>query len=168
MTDRLGWRLKLGILVPAFNTTVQPELESMRPPGVTNHVARIEMQDLPLTSNDDQEMVIRNLGDDLFGAIRRVMIAKPAAVIVGISIPTFWGGVEGAGALLHRLEDAAGVPCIMGSVASVEALRLYPECTRTRRSNAVSAHRGCAGEPVSIRIWLCSKGARFPEAAIES
>jgi maleate isomerase len=130
MTDRLGWRLKLGVLVPAFNTTVQPELENMRPPGVTNHVARIEMPDLPLTSNDDQEMVVRSLGDDLFGAMRRVMIAKPAAVILGISIPTFWGGVEGAGALLHRLEDAAGVPCIMGSVASVRALRLYPECTR--------------------------------------
>jgi maleate isomerase len=130
MTDRLGWRLKLGVLVPAFNTTVQPELESMRPAGVTNHVARIEMPDLPLASDDDQEKVIRSLGDDLFGALRRVMIAKPAAIILGISIPTFWGGVVGGRSIRHRLEDAAGVPCILGSEASVEALRQFPGHTR--------------------------------------
>ncbi len=69
MNDRLGWRLKLGVLVPAFNTTVQPELEAMRPAGVTNHVARIEIPDFPLASDDDQEKVIRSLGDDLFGAL---------------------------------------------------------------------------------------------------
>ena len=130
MNDRLGWRLKLGVLVPAFNTTVQPELEAMRPAGVTNHVARIEIPDFPLASDDDQEKVIRSLGDDLFGALRRVMIARPAAVILGIAIPTFWGGLEGGRELLRRLEAAAGVPCILGAQASVEALRRFPGKTR--------------------------------------
>ena len=38
MADTLGWRLKLGVLVPSTNTAVQPEYDAMRPPGVTNHV----------------------------------------------------------------------------------------------------------------------------------
>lgn len=130
MTDRLGWRLKLGVLVPAFNTSVQPELESMRPKGVTNHTARIEMPDAPLASDADQERVIQSLGDDLFGALRRVMIARASAVILGISIPTFWGGVEGGTGMRRRLEEAAGVPCILGSEACVEALKLLPERKR--------------------------------------
>ncbi len=51
MTDRLGYRLKIGMIVPSTNTTVQPETDAMRPVGVTNHVGRIHIPDLPL-SND--------------------------------------------------------------------------------------------------------------------
>jgi len=127
MTDRLGWRLKLGVLVPAFNATVQPELDGMRPPGVTNHVARIEMPDLALASDADQEKVVESLGADLFAAIRRVMLVKPAALVFGISIPTFWGGMAAGAALRKRLEDAAGVPCITAADACVAALRRFPD-----------------------------------------
>ena len=31
MTDRLGYRLKIGIVVPSTNTTVQPDYDDMRP-----------------------------------------------------------------------------------------------------------------------------------------
>jgi crotonobetainyl-CoA:carnitine CoA-transferase CaiB-like acyl-CoA transferase len=34
MADRLGYRLKLGIVIPSTNTIVQPETDAMRPPGV--------------------------------------------------------------------------------------------------------------------------------------
>jgi maleate isomerase len=37
MADALGWRLTLGVLAPSTNTSVQPEYDTMRPPGVTNH-----------------------------------------------------------------------------------------------------------------------------------
>ena len=35
MTDALGWRQKFAVLVPSTNTSVQPEFDAMRPPGVT-------------------------------------------------------------------------------------------------------------------------------------
>ena len=39
--DRLGFRAKLGVIVPSTNTIVQPEFDAMRPLGVSNHVSRI-------------------------------------------------------------------------------------------------------------------------------
>jgi len=130
MSDRLGYRARIGVLVPAFNTTVQPETEAMRPIGVTNHVARIDMPDGELASDADQEAVVRSLGDDLFGAIKRVMLARPAAVVMGISIPTFWGGLSGMRSMEARLQDAAGVPVVLSPDACLAALACFPDCRR--------------------------------------
>jgi maleate isomerase len=35
MPDLLGYRAKIGVVVPSTNTTMEPELHSMAPPGVT-------------------------------------------------------------------------------------------------------------------------------------
>jgi len=40
MTDSLGPRAKFAVLAPSTNTSVQPEFDAMRPPGVTNHHSR--------------------------------------------------------------------------------------------------------------------------------
>ena len=55
MTDRLGCRLKLGVIVPSTNTSVQPETDAMRPPGVTNHVSHTHIPGLPLTNDTESE-----------------------------------------------------------------------------------------------------------------
>jgi len=130
MTDRLGARLKLGVLVPAFNVTVQPELEAMRPPDVTNHVARVDMPDAPLRNDEDQASVVAAFGAGLVPALRQVMQVRPAAVILGISIPVFWRGLAGALALRSELETMAGVPCVLTSDACLAALRRYPDRRR--------------------------------------
>jgi maleate isomerase len=126
MTDRLGYRLKIGIIVPSTNTTVQPETDAMRPPGVTNHIARIHIPDLPLTNDTEFEQMVEAIGPDLFGAVDRVMTCRPQHLVMGMSIPTFWGGRAGAEDLLARLGKRAGVPVTMGSMACVDALRQYP------------------------------------------
>lgn len=127
MTDRLGYRLKLGIVVPSTNTIVQPETDAMRPHGVTNHIGRIHIPDLPLTNDAEFEQVIDAIGPDLFGAVDRVMTCKPAHLIMAMSIPTFWGGVAGAARLRQRLEERAEVGVSLGSSACVEALRRFPQ-----------------------------------------
>ena len=42
MPDVLGFRAKIGLLLPYTNTVVQPECDAMRPIGVTNHTGRVE------------------------------------------------------------------------------------------------------------------------------
>ena len=69
MTDRLGYRLKLGIVIPSTNTIVQPETDTMRPAGVTNHIGRIHIPDLPLT----------NVGKIRKSELRRAIAEKLAA-----------------------------------------------------------------------------------------
>ena len=48
--DRLGFRKRIGIVVPSTNTTVQPECEVLRPRGITNHVARSTIKERPLNT----------------------------------------------------------------------------------------------------------------------
>ena len=50
--DALGYRKKIGIVVPSTNTVAGPESEALRPPGVTNHVARLTIQDRPIQSSN--------------------------------------------------------------------------------------------------------------------
>jgi hypothetical protein len=70
---------KVGILVPATNTIVEPELAAMQPPGVTNHVSRMgrvkrNMVDLDqyrsvLGSSLDMDQAIENALDGLGEAL---------------------------------------------------------------------------------------------------
>ncbi len=130
MTDRLGYRLKLGIVIPSTNSIVQPETDAMRPPGVTNHIGRIHIGDLPLTNDTEFASMVEAIGPDLYGAVDRVMTCKPAHLIMAMSIPTFWGGVAGAEQLRARLEARAGVAVSLGSLACAEALRKFPDVRR--------------------------------------
>ena len=50
MPDTLGYRKRIGIVVPSTNTTVQPECEAMRPRGVTNHIGRSTIKERPLNT----------------------------------------------------------------------------------------------------------------------
>jgi maleate isomerase len=127
MTDRLGFRLKLGIVIPSTNSIVQPETDDMRPRGVTNHIGRIHIPDLPLTNDAEFEQIMTAIGPDLYGAVDRVMSCKPAHLIMAMSIPTFWGGMAGAADLQKRLQARAGVGVSLGSLACVEALRKFPK-----------------------------------------
>ncbi len=52
MTDILGWRHCFGVLGPSTNTIVQPDMEAMRPAGVTNHYSRIFTPNAQAVSND--------------------------------------------------------------------------------------------------------------------
>ena len=74
MTDRLGYRLKLGIVVPSTNSIVQPETDDMRPRGVTNHIGRIHIPDLPLTNDAEFEQIMTAIGPDLYGGMPGVAL----------------------------------------------------------------------------------------------
>src|SRR6266702_8484627 len=130
MTDRLGYRLKIGIVIPSTNTTVQPETDAMRPPGVTNHIGRIHIPDLPLGNDTEFEAMVEAIGPDIDPCIDRVMTCKPGHLVMGMSIPTFWGGKAGSEKLLARLEHRAGTQVTMGSSACVAALKRFPAVKR--------------------------------------
>ena len=50
--DSLGYRRLFGVLGPSTNTTVQPDFDDMRPPGVTNHYSRIYTPNAKAISNE--------------------------------------------------------------------------------------------------------------------
>lgn len=123
MTDSLGWRAKFAVVAPSTNTSVQPEYDSMRPRGVTNHFARISIPDTKVDSDESFMVMLHNIRGATEDAVDVAMSMDPTAVIMGMSAETFWDGSEGADRMLKRLEDRTGRRVFMGSHACDAAIQ---------------------------------------------
>lgn len=122
MTDTLGWRRTFGVLVPSTNTSVQPEFDAMRPPGVTNHISRIRIPNTPLASDEDFSRLIELIVAAQDEAVESVMSCEPDQLVLGISAETFWDGLTASRDLKRRLEEQTGLPVSMGADACHAAL----------------------------------------------
>lgn len=125
MTDALGWRAKFGVIVPSTNTIVQPEFDGMRPPGVTNHISRIHIPDMPLHNDADFNRLIALILAAQHDAIRRVMTCAPHRIVLGISAVTFWNGLDASRALRREIEAETGLGLSMGADACDVALKVF-------------------------------------------
>jgi maleate isomerase len=125
MPDTLGYRKRIGIVVPSTNTTAQPECEALRPRGVTNHIARSTIKERPLNSEQAFLEHMQAMRDGIGTAIDQIMTCGPDHLIMGIALESFWGGVAQAGKLQDELSQRAGVGVSMGSTASVAALTAF-------------------------------------------
>lgn len=125
MVDYLGYRKRIGIVVPSTNTSCQPECEQLRPRGVTNHLARISIVERPLSTEQAFMEHVQAMRDGMRAAIDQVMTCKPDHVIMGVALEAFWGGVKQADELQAELAQRAGVGISMGSTATVAALHKY-------------------------------------------
>ena len=104
MADALGWRCKFAVLVPSTNTVVQPEFDGMRPAGVTNHISRIRIPNLPLASDADFRRLVELIAAAQLEAVDSAMSCEPDHVVLGISVETFWGGLAASRKLMAELQ----------------------------------------------------------------
>ncbi len=125
MTDRLGYRMKFGVLGPATNTVVQPDFDDLRPAGVTNHYSRIETPNAQAVSDATFLAGVRVIGANTLDAVRGVMSCAPGYLVMGMSAVTFMGGVAGADAFARQVSEASGLRVSVGSHAVSAALRAY-------------------------------------------
>jgi maleate isomerase len=122
LTDALGYRAKIGVLIPATNTIVEPELAAMQPPGVTNHVSRMSR---PKRDGRDLDNYRRLLGAsfDMDEAIDLLTACEPHIIAHGHSLDSFVGGVEAAESMRSRMEAmAGGIRVVLPSLALLRAL----------------------------------------------
>ncbi len=151
--DALGYRKKIGIVVPSTNTIVGPECEALRPRGVTNHVARLTIKERPIQSSEQGFLAhVRAMREGIGPAIDQVMTCSPDAVIMGVAIEAFTGGVAAADALQKELSDRAGVRVAMGSTAAVAALGKF----RAKRIAVLTPHQAKGDE--TVRAYLIEAG----------
>lgn len=123
--DALGYRSKFAVLVPSTNTTVQAEFDEMRVRGVTNHLTRISIPNIPLYNDDDFNQLINLIESAQEDAINRVMSCEPDYFVMGISAETFWDGLEASIRLKKQVMDLTGLGVAMGSEACQAALEIY-------------------------------------------
>lgn len=151
--DALGFRKKIGIVVPSTNTVVGPESEALRPRGVTNHVARLTIAQKPIQASDQGFLAhVQAMRDGIGPAIDQVMTCGPHHVIMGVAIEAFTGGVAAADSLQKSLEERAGVGVSMGSTAGVAALRKFG----AKRIAVLTPHQPKGDE--TVRAYLAEAG----------
>jgi len=152
MPDTLGYRKRIGIVVPSTNTTVQPECDMLRPPGVTNHIARSTIKERPLDSEQAFFEHMRDMRDGIGAAIDQIVTAGVDHLIIGIALETFWGGVPAADSLHDELARRASVGVTLGSIASVGALNEFA----ARRIAVLTPHQPRGDE--MVRLFLTEAG----------
>lgn len=123
MGDSLGWRKKFAVLVPSTNTSVQPEFDAMRPAGVTNHISRIRIPNIPLNDDADFQRLITLIAEAQNEAVDAVMSCEPDRLVLGISAETFWDGLKASNDLKQQLAERTGLPVTMGSEACAAAFQ---------------------------------------------
>lgn len=110
MPDTLAPRALIGVITPAMNTVVQPELELLRPAGVTNQMQRFRL-------GGDA------ISDDVISEVEKLMDCQPAAIAIGLTTDAGPGGVAKLAARTKEIAAAAGVPVFNASEADYAALR---------------------------------------------
>jgi maleate isomerase len=108
--------LRIGLLVPSSNTTMEPDFYKMAPRGVTVHTARMRLTEVT------PDALIRMAGD----AERAAGLLADAGVeiiVFGCTTGSLVGGVKYEESLVRRIEEETGIPAISTSTAVVEALR---------------------------------------------
>jgi maleate isomerase len=126
MVDTLGWRLKLGVLVPSTNTSVQPEYDAMRPTGVTNHMRGFRIPNAPTRTDAEFRRQLENMRATMVDAMEDVLTLEPAHVILATAAESA-GGVAGAKLLREELLAKTGgqVGVTLGADAILAGLHRY-------------------------------------------
>lgn len=125
MVDVLGYRACLGVVAPSTNTIVQPDMERMRPAGVTNHYSRIFVEDPTALNDEDFIAGTTAIAQNTMDAIRSVMTMRPEHLVLGMSAITFYGGVEGNRKFKAEVEEVAAIDVSTGAESVAAALHAY-------------------------------------------
>ncbi len=115
--------MRLGVLVPAGNPTIEPELYRMAPRGLTIHFARLDTLAGEPGGADGMER--RTLGylDSLPAATRSLAAVEPDAVVLAHTAVSYLTGFAGEPALLARLRELTGARSFTAASAIQTALR---------------------------------------------
>ena len=126
MVDTFGWRMKFGVLVPSTNTSVQPEYDAMRPPGVSNHVRGFRIPNAPTRTNAECARQLENIRATMVDAMDEVLTLEPGHVILATAAESA-GGVAGARVLRDRLlaKSDGRIGVTLGADAILAALGRY-------------------------------------------
>jgi maleate isomerase len=123
MPDAVGYRAKMGVIIPSTNTVVEHDYNVMRPQGITFHMGRMYIEDASADDDEAFERLIQQIRASTEIAVRDVMTCEPDHMIMGMSAETFWGGKAGNEAFIRRIEELSGLEVTTGADACGVACR---------------------------------------------
>ncbi len=113
-------RAKLGIVVPFSNTNLEPDMQMLRPQGVSLHFARAGGYDLDEVPDSDQmrQFALASLEE----VIESLAATRPDVIIYGCTSATLAHGPEFDQQFAQRITDMVNKPAITAAGALVLAL----------------------------------------------
>jgi maleate isomerase len=115
----IGYRARLGFLLPPGNPTIEPEMIAMAPEGVSLHFHRMTARGTP-GSLDGQAERNREMVASLDDCIDTLALVKPDIVVIAHTATSYDLGCDGEDALLARLAQQSGTR-VTTAFASVAA-----------------------------------------------
>jgi maleate cis-trans isomerase len=118
----IGWRARLGFLVPPGNPTVETEMIELAPEGVSLHFQRMVARGIGGSIDGQSErnqMMIDHLGD----SIELLAMVNPDVIVIAHTATSYHLGREREAALLARLQEASGMGIVTAFGAVSQALQ---------------------------------------------
>ena len=119
----IGYRARLGFLLPPGNPTIEPEMMAMCPPeklpGVSLHFHRMVARGTP-GALDGQAERNRQMVASLDDCVATLALVKPDIIVIAHTATSYDLGRDAEDALLSRLADQCGtrVATAFGSLAA--------------------------------------------------
>ncbi|MAF49589.1 MAG: hypothetical protein QGH73_18160 [Rhodospirillales bacterium] len=140
-TKPLGWRARIGVIIPTVNTVTEPEFHAMAPDGVTSHFTRMPIHFHP------EEDGFKELMDDL--EIRLEELKTCGSTIVAYNC-TVGSMACPADMLKAKLEGVSGAPAVATAASVIKALEVlgarrismatpYPQATNEHEKEYLAA-----------------------------
>ena len=122
----IGWRARLGFLVPPGNPTVEGEMIALAPPGVSVHFHRMTARG-GAGSHEGQDERNRMMVDNIGASIELLAMVKPDVIVVAHTATSYYLGRQRETDLLAQLQKSTGrrVVTAFGSVVrALERLKI--------------------------------------------
>lgn len=109
---------RIGILVPATNSVVEPDFYRTVPDDVTVHSHRLWLENAALTDE-----AVDRMNTEIERGVRYLAQARMSAIAIASTFNTFYKGPDWPLEMERSLTDATGTPVLFTSPAVIMALR---------------------------------------------
>jgi maleate isomerase len=99
----IGWRGRIGVLVPPGNPTVEPETQAMLPPGCSLHYTRMTASGATGSLSGQEERNAQMIAG-LHDAVALLALVRPGVVALAHTSVSYSLGQEGEAALTAEIE----------------------------------------------------------------
>src|SRR5438309_3675538 len=118
----IGWRARLGFLVPPGNPTVETEMIALAPVGVSLHFHRMTARGIG-GSLDGQSERNQMMIDNIDGSVELLAMVEPDVIVVAHTATSYHLGRGGEADLVARLERSTGRRIVTAFGSVVGALK---------------------------------------------
>lgn len=155
----VGYRAKIGVVIPSTNTSVEYDFQNIIPRGVTWHTSRFMIDNPDLSSDESFTAFLEKLRGTIGSSIESLMTCKPDHVMLGMSAETFWGGIQGNDGFVDRIHEMVGSNTALttGANASISALEALGVPGNTNKTIAVLTPYQPIGDK-NVRLFFEDSG----------